>query len=58
MIPESHLTIGGIICSTIAILGTLLNTTALAVLCLEKKLRRNPTTILVIFLSASNLVSR
>ena len=57
MIPESHLVIGGIICSMIAIFGTVLNTIALVVLCSEKKLRRNPTTILIIFLSFSNLVS-
>ena len=57
MIPESHLVIGGIICSVIAIFGTILNTIALVVLCSEKKLRRNPTTILIIFLSFSNLVS-
>ena len=57
MIPESHLVIGGVICIVISVFGTILNTFALVVLCSEKKLGRNPTTILIIFLTLSNLVS-
>ena len=57
MIPANHLLAGGIISSIIAFLGTLLNTLALIVLCGDRKLRKNSTTVLIIFLSISNLIS-
>ena len=47
--------VGGIASSIIAVLGTALNVVALLVLA-DKKLRRNPTTILVIALTVTNTI--
>lgn len=55
MIPEAHFEVGGIASSIIAVLGTALNVVALLVLA-DKKLRRNPTTILVIALTVTNTI--
>ena len=55
MLPASHFFFGGIISSVMAVLGTVLNLLALWVL-VDKKLRSNPTTILVIFLTISNTI--
>ena len=50
MLPPGHFLIGGTISSIFAVLGTLLNLLALAIL-VERSLRRNATTVLVIKLS-------
>ena len=47
MLPSGHFLLGGYISSVMAVLGTVLNLLALWVLA-DKKLRSNPTTILVI----------
>ena len=46
MLPASHFLLGGYISSVMAVCGTVLNLLALWVL-VDKKLRSNPTTILV-----------
>jgi hypothetical protein len=56
MIPANHLLVGGVISGLFAIVGTILNFLALYVLCLDKELRKNSTTILIIFLSISNFI--
>ena len=49
MLPANHFLLGGYISSVMAVLGTVLNLLALWVL-VDKKLRSNPTTILVAML--------
>ena len=72
MIPEEHLTVGGATSAAIALIGSVFNVIrsssnsltfkihtlypSLLVLCGDKRLRSNPTTLLVIFLSVSNLI--
>jgi len=65
MIPAGHMVVGGVVSAAIAAIGTLLNSLrcraslhlpSLLVLCTDRKLRTNPTTLLIIFLSTSNLV--
>jgi 3-hydroxymyristoyl/3-hydroxydecanoyl-(acyl carrier protein) dehydratase len=56
MISPSHHFIGGIVSTDIAAVGTLLNLLTLFVLCSDKKLRGNSTTILIIFMTISNLL--
>ena len=65
MIPASHMVVGGVVSAAIAAIGTILNSLrcrasfhlpSLLVLCTDRKLRTNPTTLLIIFLSTSNLV--
>jgi len=48
--------VGGVASALIATLGTTLNVFTLFILCSEKKLRRNPTTVLIIFMTFSNLL--
>jgi len=56
MIPTEHLIVGGASSAAIALIGSVFNAVSLLVLCGDKRLRSNPTTLLVIFLSISNLI--
>ena len=56
MLPHLHLLIGGIISIIISIVGSILNTLTLYVLLSVKSLRNNSTTILIIFLTITNLI--
>ena len=55
MLPESHFLLGGVLSSVLAVLGTVLNLLAMMVL-VDVRLRSNPTTILVIFLTITNTI--
>jgi hypothetical protein len=56
MLPETHMVAGGVVSAVIAVIGSLLSAASLAVLCSDTKLRTNPTTLIIIFLSLSNLL--
>ena len=56
MISPGHHLLGGVASTAIAVLGTVLNILVLLVLCSDKKLRSNSTTILIIFMTFSNLL--
>ena len=55
MLPESHFLLGGVLSSVLAVVGTVLNLLAMMVL-VDVRLRSNPTTILVIFLTITNTI--
>ena len=55
MLPESHFLFGGVLSSVLAVVGTVLNLLAMMVL-VDVRLRSNPTTILVIFLTITNTI--
>ena len=55
MFSSSNLLIGGIAAIIISSVGSILNGITLYVLLSNRKIRRNPTTVLIIFLTVSNL---
>ena len=55
MLPETHFLLGGVLSSVLAVAGTVLNLLAMMVL-VDVRLRSNPTTILVIFLTITNTI--
>lgn len=56
MLSGNQLLVGGFAAGGIAVIGSLANLTTLHLLLDTARARANPTTVLIIFLTASNLV--
>ena len=56
MLSGNQLLVGGVAAGVIAVIGSLANLTTLHLLLNTTSARTNPTTVLIIFLTASNLV--
>ena len=56
MLSGDQLLVGGVAAGVIAVIGSLANLTTLHLLLGPASTRTNPTTVLIIFLTASNLV--
>ena len=56
MLTETELYVGGLAATMVSALGSIFNISTLYVLLGTKSIRSNPTTVLIIFLTISNLV--
>ena len=56
MLSDTELYIGGLAATVVSALGSIFNISTLYVLLGTKSIRSNPTTVLIIFLTISNLV--
>ena len=56
MLSETELYVGGLAATIVSALGSIFNISTLYVLLGTKSIRSNPTTVLIIFLTISNLV--